>query len=91
MAQRGLSPEDIGYVCDHGRPYYRAGMVHYFLGKKDIPPEDGCNADVQRLVGTTVLMENEDLSLIVTVYRNQNAIRRIRRKPKYHSRKNIYQ
>ncbi len=84
MAQRGISSQEIEYVCEHGRRFHRGGSVHYFLGKKDIPREDRQNADIRKLEGTTVLLDRETRSVVLTVYRNKQAPKKIRRKEKYH-------
>ena len=89
MAQRNLSPADVEYVLRHGRRYRRAGVVHYFLGKKDIPKDDARDDAIARLEGTTVLvspMGKGGAVEIITAYRNRSALRRIRRKAKYFAR-----
>lgn len=87
MAQRGISSQEIEYVCEHGRCFHRAGSVHYFLGKKDIPRDDQINADIRKLEGTTVLLDRETRSVVLTVYRNKQAPKKIRRKEKHDLRK----
>lgn len=83
MAQRGISSQEIEYVCEHGRRFHRGGSVHYFLGKKDIPREDQQIADIRKLEGTTVLLDRETQRVVLTVYRNKHAPKKIRRKEKY--------
>ena len=84
MAQRNLSERDVWYIIRHGRQYRSGGVVHYFLGKKDIPKDDAPDDAITKLEGATVLVAlSEDQMKVVTVYRNKKASRHIRRKPKY--------
>lgn len=75
MAQRGLSPEDLEYVCRYGRSIRVAGALHRFLGRKDIPPED--RKQKCRLEGTIVLLD-EGTRMVITAYRNRQGLKRIR-------------
>ena len=84
MAQRGISSQEIEYVCAHGRRFHCGGSVHCFLGKKDIPETDRNDARIRQLEGTTVLLDRETRSIVLTVYRNKNAPRKIKRKTKYY-------
>ena len=87
MAQRGISEQEIHYVCQYGRCYHVAGSVYFFLGRKDIPDRDRNDPSVQRLEGTTVLVDRSNTAVVVTVYRNRQASRQIRRKSKHDFRK----
>ena len=89
MAQRNLTYSEIEYVCDHGRRVHRAGVVHYYLGWRDIPVGDRRNARIQELEGTTVLVGGDSADEVVTVYRNRNGTINLRRKTKF-NRKTAY-
>ena len=79
MAQRNLSAEDVEYVIQFGCPVRSGGALHYFLRQEDIPYAD--RKSVQRLEGTTVLMDRGE-QYIITVYRNRRGLKEIRQKTK---------
>jgi hypothetical protein len=82
-AQRNLAKADLEYVMQHGTQYHKAGACFYFLGGKDIPPEDRKNAEIARLEGTTVVLDPGQ-NTIVTVYRNRSTgLKGIRHKQDY--------
>ena len=82
MHQRCLSIHDVQYVVLYGQQYRCAGVVHYFLGRRNIPTND-CRKDfLRRLEGTTVLVDSLEGRLVITVYRNRSALKSIRRKAK---------
>lgn len=82
MCQRCLSIPDVEYVVLHGQQHWRAGVVHYFLGRCDIPTKDQAKDHLCRLEGTTVLVDSETRRSVITVYRNRSALKDIRRKAK---------
>ena len=69
----------------HGLKYHSAGVLHYYLRRKDIPESDRCYSQYSRLEGTTVLLDSYSGAEIITVYRNRSkhALKAIRRKAKY--------
>jgi hypothetical protein len=83
MAQRNLTYSEIEYVCHHGRRVHRAGVVHYYLGWRDIPAPDRRDARIQKLEGTTVLIGGDHSDEVVTVYRNKNGTKNLRCKAKF--------
>ncbi len=82
MHQRCLSIPDIEYVVLHGQQHRCAGVVHYFLGRCDIPTKDHNKDYLRRLEGTTVLVDSRNRKSVITVYRNRSALKDIRRKAK---------
>lgn len=82
MQQRHFSPADLDYVVEHGRLLRRTGICFYFLAAKDVPLADRKFAWVQRLVGMTVLA-SADQAAVITLYKNQKALRDIRKKNKF--------
>jgi len=78
MAQRNLSLSDIALVLRLGRKECRTGVGFFFFGERDVPR--GRELDLRRLTGTTVVAAD---GYILTVYRNERAISRIKRKPKW--------
>lgn len=78
MAQRNLSLNDLELVLRLGRKEHRTGVSFFFFGERDVPR--GQELDLRRLAGTTIVAAEE---CILTVYRNERAISRIKRKPKW--------
>jgi hypothetical protein len=83
MSQRRISPSDIEYVMRYGEKIYRAGMAHFYLGRRHIPLNDRANDRINNLVGITILIESGTLSEVVTVYRNRRGTKKIRSKAKF--------
>ena len=83
LCQRNLSKRDVDYVCKHGSRSVRAGAIHVFLGKRNVPEADRRYDRITRLIGTTVLLDSHDARTVITAYRNPHAPRRDRRKAKY--------
>ena len=81
VAKRNLSVAEIDYALKYGQRIHRTGIVFYFLGERDIPKDDRRNSNIVRLVGLTLLV-SQDRELI-TVYRNRDGLRAIKRKSKY--------
>ncbi len=85
-AQRNLSLHDIEKVMTWGREMYNAGALFYFLGVRDIPTTYRGDKRSRQLVGTMVVVCSHCQQFVITVYRNELALRRDRRKSKYDSR-----
>ena len=85
MAQRRLNEHEIEYVMLYGTRYRRAGVLHFYLRKKDIPSADRRFDQYSRLEGTVVLLDSRNGVAIITAYRNRRpeALKAIRRKTKY--------
>lgn len=82
-AQRNLSPEDIDYVLEHGKKIRRGGACFFYLGEKDIKPEDQGEDDIARLEGTILVLDPK-MQAILTVYRNrEKGLKEIRKKQPY--------
>lgn len=82
QAQRNVSAADVDFILEYGRRIYSGGVLHVFLGRKDIP------GDVVRAVGhlegTVLVMDDTyDEPVLITVYRNRKALKTIRSKQKY--------
>ena len=89
FCKRGLSLDDIKYVCQYGRRFITAGMIHVFLGKRDLPKDHYKIDRCARLIGTTVLISSDDKETVTTAYRNRNSIRKDQKKAKYNRNKQI--
>jgi hypothetical protein len=91
MALRGLKESDILYVYEYGTRFFATGAIHVFLGTKNIPGDDRKNDRINRLEGTTVLLNSYDRRTVITVYRNRESTKKDRRKAKYNSLKRACQ
>jgi hypothetical protein len=80
--QRSFNSREIAYVLAHGRLLRRTGIRFYFLGERDVPFDDQRIDWVQRLVGTTLLVD-ADGNEVITLYKNPAALCDIRKKAKY--------
>ena len=80
MSQRNISKSDIRVAMRYGQKLHRTGIVFFFLGKNDIP-EIMLNT-LEGLEGITVLFD-PDSKEVITVYRNRDGLRTIKRKSKY--------
>ena len=79
MAQRNLCDDAVRFVLQYGQRYYKEGIIHVFLGARDIP--DDMYRRYGRLEGTIILVSPS--STIITVYRNRkDGARNLRRKRK---------
>ena len=75
--ERHLGNAALDYVFTHGTHIHRTGVTFVFLRERDIPVADRRKDRLTRLAGTVVIVG--DHGRIVTVYRNQQALREIRR------------
>lgn len=85
LGQRNLSVADVEMVIRHGASMYRAGVMIYFLGRRQLQPLNDRSSD--HLEGTTVL-RCSTCGFVITAYRNRrNGWKYNRRKTKYNYRK----
>lgn len=83
LAQRNLTPEDVGYVFAHGRIHHAANAFFVHLGWRDIPPADRRDNRLRRLEGTILVLDPHTGQQLTTAYRNrQRGSRDIKRKAK---------
>jgi hypothetical protein len=80
--QRNLSEEEVHFIIQHGEMTRRTGVIFFHLRKRDIPPQYTRDQRIGRLIGTTVVVDKE-CTLVITVYRNDEARKKDRRKTKY--------
>ena len=64
----------------YGQKLHRTGIVFFFLGQNDIP--EMMQKILDYLEGTIVLFD-PNTAEVITVYRNRNGLRDIKRKTKY--------
>ena len=82
LNRRSLKKLEVRYIYQYGRLVKRTGIEFYFLGRRDVPKEDRKLAWIQRLIGTVILI-SADGQVLITGYKNQQALRTIRKKSKY--------
>ena len=80
MAQRNISKSDIWVAMRYGQKLHRTGIIFFFLGKNDIP--EIMLKTLEGLEGITVLLDPNNTE-VITVYRNRDALRNIKRKTKH--------
>jgi hypothetical protein len=80
MAQRNLSVQDVELALRVGHKEHRTGAQFFFLDRRDFLR--GTEKELARLVGTVVVVEAD--AVIATVYRNHQALGKIRRKSKHY-------
>lgn len=83
MNRRGITQDALDFVAVYGRVTYRTGVKFIFLGRRDIPR--GYERSHGHLEGTTMIIASGH-GVVVTSYRNREAIREIKRKRKRTSR-----
>lgn len=83
MAQRNLSLPDIEFILHYGQHFHRAGVVFFYLRRKDIPTDMLREKSIAQLEGVAVVCSS-DSPTVVTVWRNrESGLRSIKRKPSY--------
>ena len=81
LRHRQFTACEVAFVLQYGHIEYRTGVRFFFLGAKQIPVEQRDNIWVQRLIGSVVLVNSLEPT-IVTMYRHKDALRVIRKKRK---------
>ena len=74
--QRAISREAISFTIQHGKRSRHRGAIFYYLGKRFTPKEFQKDARVRRWEGTTIIVSNDE-STIITVYRNRTGMARV--------------
>ena len=84
QAQRNLSDQDIWFIFEHGRHVRRAGALHVFLGRRDIPTDKATYRQFAHLEGAVlVINDTPEEAILLTAYRNRRGLKGIRTKSKY--------
>lgn len=71
-SQRSLSLEEVEYVLQFGKRYYRDGAMVYYLRRRDLPPSDRRCDTWTGLIGTAVVL-TLDRRIVITVWRNRRS------------------
>jgi hypothetical protein len=78
-AQRNVSEDEIYIIVQHGHRVRKAGAIFCQFRRNSLPELD---ARLEALIGTTVMLCKCGSS-VITLYRNERAFKRDRRKSKY--------
>lgn len=82
LNQRNIRYEDVYLVYLYGKRIHCAGAVIVCMIDKTMPPDITPHKRGQ-LRGLTVLLCKECEQSVITVYRNEKALRTVQKKPKY--------
>ena len=84
-AKRGINPDQIKLCIQYGEELYNGGVLFFFMSDKCLKRiKKIYGAYLSNMHGLVVLTNNNDKSLVVvTVYKNRNALRDLKRKNKY--------
>ena len=82
--QRNVSFNEINFIIQHGKLLRNAGVSFRQLREKDWPDSLPGNHAYHRLIGTTVVLCKCGL-FVVTLYREEEAFRKDKRKTRYNS------
>jgi hypothetical protein len=84
QAQRNLSYQDVLFVFQNGQRFRSTGVLHVFLGRRDIPPDKATYQRFSQLEGTVLVLDDtRDEITLITAYRNRRASRKMKYKAKY--------
>ena len=80
-AQSNLSDRDIELVRRYGVLEHRTGVRFYFVGKREVERYRDVEPRLAKLHDIVMIVSSDDF-VVITVYRNHNALKDIRRKSK---------
>ena len=89
-SKRGINFEQIKLCIQYGEEIYRTGGLFFFMSNKCLKKlKKIYGAYLTKLEGLVVLTQNTNRSLVVvTVYKDRQAMRVIRKKQEYRTRRN---
>ena len=90
-SQRGISSEQIELCINFGERMNRTGMEFYCMTKKCLKKlKKTTGAYMDKLQGLIVMThyDEDGILAVVTVYKNQNGFRTIKKKEKYNNHGN---
>ena len=89
-SKRGINFEQIKLCIQYGEEIYRTGRLFFFMSNKCLKKLKRIyGAYLTKLEGLVVLTQNTNRSLVVvTVYKDRQAMKVIRKKNEYNSRRN---
>ncbi len=80
--QRRFNEDLIKLAVKYGTVIYKAGAKFIFVRRKDIPKEIP-KSIAEKIEGLIIVMNPND-GTIITVYKNKNGLRELKRKDKRH-------
>jgi hypothetical protein len=80
-AQSNLSDRDLELVRRYGVLEHRTGVRFYFVGRREVERYREVEPRLAKLHDIVMIVSSDDL-VVITVYRNRNALKDIRRKSK---------
>ncbi len=88
-AQSNLRDHDLDLVLRYGVLEHRTGVRFYVMRKREVERYRLVEPRLAKLHDIVIIVSNDD-GTVITVYRNRNALRDIRRKPKANLRPVLY-
>ena len=80
-AQSNLCDHDVELVRRYGVLEHRTGVRFYFVRTREVERFRSIEPRLPHLLNVVMIVAGDD-DLVITVYRNRNALKEIRRKPK---------
>jgi hypothetical protein len=80
-AQSNLSDRDLDLVRRYGVLEHRTGVRFYFVGRREVERYRDVEPRLAKLHDIVMIVSNDDY-VVITVYRNRNALKEIRHKSK---------
>ena len=80
-AQSNLSDRDLDLVRRYGVLEHRTGVRFYFVGRREVERYREVEPRLVKLHDIVMIVSSDDY-IVITVYRNRNALKEIRHKSK---------
>ena len=80
-AQSNLSEQDVELVRRYGVLEHRTGVRFYFMRRREVERNRYAEPRLEKLHDIVMIVSSDD-RMVITVYRNRNALKEIRRKSK---------
>jgi len=80
-AQSNLSEQDVDLVRRYGVLEHRTGVRFYFVRRREVERHRHAEPRLAKLHDIVMIVASDD-RMVITVYRNRNALKEIRRKSK---------
>lgn len=88
MAQRGITKRELRICLSIGETYHRTGAVFFVLTGKILNKVSPYSSVIdEKMNGLTAIVHyDRGIPCVTTVYKNQNAVRKIRKKEKQNTK-----
>ncbi|MCD6233529.1 MAG: DUF4258 domain-containing protein [Candidatus Marinimicrobia bacterium] len=88
MAQRGITKRELRICLSLGEVYHRTGAVFFVLTSKVLHKVTPFSSVIdEKMNGLTAILHYDgEIPCVTTVYKNQNAVRNIRKKGKQNAK-----